>query len=286
MMNCHKLQGDFSKPITVDTNDPAHAQVTLTCKGKILEAVKLTPGTVNFGRIPLGEEHVEQKIRLSRGDAGPLKPEIASGTDEHIEAELKEIEAGEQYELVVRACPDPKTQRLQGKLVLRTGVSEQETVDVNVYGTVTPRLAARPPTVVIPSGADTTWEQAIEVEWADGTNGYKIVNASVNHPNLAVSVDAQAPRPRILLKLAHALEGSLPVDTQIMVTTDDPHGGEIAIPVRHRKPVRPPAAPGVPAVPPATGSPNSLRRKPDPPAAAGEANPAPSAAPAPSPDPH
>ncbi len=275
MLNCHKLQGEFSKPITVDTNDSANPHVTLTCKGKIMEAMKVEPTLVNFGRIAMGEKTVERTVKILRGDAGPIKPEVVPSSEAHLEAELREVKAGEEYELVVKAHPDPTSQRVQGKIGLKTGVAEQETVDINVFGTVMPRVSARPPTIVIPSTSDTNWQQAVEFDWPAGTNSFKLLEATVNQPDLEVTVDTQASKPRVLIKLKNAIEGALPPTAQITVKTDDPQAPEVTVPIRYRK------------VPPRIATPPVVRPRPAPAPSPGAArapeqpgaSPAPTAAP-------
>lgn len=285
MLNCHKLQGEFTKPITVDTNDAAHPQVVLTCKGKILEAVKVTPTLVNFGRVNIGAKDLTQTVKIRRGDAGPIKPEVGEINQPGIAAEVREVTPGDEYDLVVKAELTPGSQRLQGRIQLRTGVAEQETVDVNVFGTVMPRVSVRPPTIVIPSGADDNWKQAVEFDWPANTGGFKLTEASINNANLEVTLDKESAKPRVLLKLVHAIEGNLPASTMLTVKTDDPKAAELNVPVRYR------AAPGVrrPVIRPQTGAARSgpARPKPGQPpmrstdggAAASTPSPQPSAAP-------
>jgi len=195
MLNCHKLQGEFTKKIFVDTNDPSNPMVTLNCKGQIKEAIKITPNMVNFGRIVADQTVVERRLEISEGDAGPIKPELQPLGDDEVEAELREIEPGKRYELIVRAHPKPASNRLSGRITLNTGVEQESTVQINVYGTVASPIATRPPTVFVPPSAPANWEQAIDLVWADGDKSHRIVSATVNHPKLEIVVAGQdAPR--------------------------------------------------------------------------------------------
>ncbi|HRX85019.1 MAG TPA: hypothetical protein P5572_08375 [Phycisphaerae bacterium] len=254
MLNCHKLNGDFTKPITVDTNDPEHPHVTLTCKGKIMEAVKITPTLVNLGRVAIGQKNVQRTIKLLRGDAGPIKPELIRVTNDSIKAEIREVKPGEEYHLVVSADPNPSELRIQGKVELRTGVPEQEVTNINVFGSVIPRVSARPPVVVVPSDANTNWFQNVELDWPADTGGFKLIDASVNHPSLTASVDEKSAKPRVRVTLEKPIQGNLPASTIVTVKTDDPKSPQVTFPVRYRRAPPVGTRPGVrrPAVRPQT----------------------------------
>jgi len=234
MLNCHKLQGEFTKIIAVETNDPQKPNVNLTCKGKILEALKLDPASVHFGRLAIGQDSAEKVVRITRGDGGALKPVLRPINESNIEAELREIEPGEKYELAVRVHVKPTDQRINGRVTLETGIAEQPTADVNIFGTITPRITAQPATVIVPGTADTAWSQNIEIRWADNSTKHKLTEAQVNHDKLAVNIDTTGAQPRVVLRLKEAITGNIPANVQITVATDDPQSPVVNIPVRYR----------------------------------------------------
>jgi len=236
-LNCHKLNGKFNKKIHVETNDPEHKKVTLVCKGQIYEAINLSPRNVNFGRIRKGKAIAERKIKLSRGDAGPLKPELQRVSGDGIEAELNTIKEGEQYEVVVRVKPKPSDTRLRGSIALKTGVEKEPAVTLNVYGQMVARVSAAPYAFVVPSNAGEHWKQSVLVRWNEG-KPHNLLDAKVNHPKLNVSVVSEGATRRVDMTLNEALgEDGLPDNLEVTITTDDPQAKEVAVPVRFR-PIR------------------------------------------------
>lgn len=107
----------------------------MICKGKILEAAKITPPYVNFGRI-IADASSQITVAIERADGGPLRPTVGPITTQGLSAKLKEIEPGRRYELVVALTPPLKRGRLWTNITLSTGVPQAPTIDLPVFGVV------------------------------------------------------------------------------------------------------------------------------------------------------
>jgi len=127
----------------VATNDPDHPTETLLCKGRILEALQMVPKYANFGRISAEVPRHEKKISLTRGDGGPLSLELGPIRTPGVEASLKEVEAGERYELLVALTGPFESERIRATLQLETGVAESPRVTIPVYATLANSQATR-----------------------------------------------------------------------------------------------------------------------------------------------
>jgi hypothetical protein len=58
-MSTHAYTSELFKEIKVETNDPNASLITLTMKARVVEAMRVTPRIVNFGRI--GQNQAESR---------------------------------------------------------------------------------------------------------------------------------------------------------------------------------------------------------------------------------
>ncbi|MCB9849605.1 MAG: hypothetical protein H6817_02755 [Phycisphaerales bacterium] len=208
------------------------------CNGQLLEAVKLDPKIANFGRIsPKPGTTPERKIVITRADAGPISPSIIPIKDEDVSAELKTIVEGERYELIVQAHPKANATSVRGRIAVKTGLAEEPTVNINVFGTILPRVSYRPSSFMVPSTGDASWKQSVEIVWNEGQPG-QLLSAAVNNPKLQATAINSGNRRRVELTLTQELgDAGLPAGVEVTVTTDDKDFEEVVIPVR-LQPVR------------------------------------------------
>lgn len=130
------LSGPFTKKITVKSNDPKHVQETLSCKGKVLVPITVSPRQAHFRNVDDHATPLPQTITLKRGDGGPLQLKVVDSGKPGITTHLKEVEPGEKYELVVGLAPPMKPGRLRSWVKLETGIKEVPETTVAVYGEI------------------------------------------------------------------------------------------------------------------------------------------------------
>jgi len=139
--NSKNMGGDFTKRITVTSNDAKKAKLTLTCKGKCLVPFKGTPRHANFRSIEDDVTPLPMTVQITRGDGDPLQLEIVRTGKPGIEAYLSEIEPGEKYELVIAIRPPLTPGKLRSWVKLKTGVKEVPETTIPVYANIPPGWA-------------------------------------------------------------------------------------------------------------------------------------------------
>ena len=223
------MPSNYTKRITVSTNDPEHATEYLTCKGTVKEAVRMNPKNLSFGRIPRKADPQTKKITLTRGDGGPLALKLLGKTPNNIEAKLHEIEPAQHYELEVTVNPPFASDRLSATLKLDTGVPEAPTASVRVFASVTPRVSPQPRNIKIPETREPDWKQTISLIWDDNKSP-KISKATIDNPGLSVGVDERENQQVIVLEV---LPDYVPRARRQFITlfTDDPETPQIKVPL-------------------------------------------------------
>ncbi len=223
--------GSFSRNIMVTTNDPANARVKLVCEAQVLAAVRKSPKSASFGRLDRKAGPKDKTISLTRGDAGPIKPELAGPIPKGVTASIEEIEAGERYALNVTVDAAQSNGPVKGNLKIRTGVAESPETSIRVYATVPARVEAVPRTFSVPRDKSVDQQVPVNFRWSDGRPD-KLVAATPNDPNLEALVEEVDGRQRVVLRVP---AGYRPTGGRhfVTVTTDDESFKSFQVPIRY-----------------------------------------------------
>jgi hypothetical protein len=241
------------------TNDAEHQRVTLECAGNVLVPFKIEPravfNTVSFGQIERTSESKRKTVTITRGDGGPLAPELLPIDDPHIKASLREIEPGEHYELDIEIGPPwPKSQAVHANLKLKTGVSEAPEESIRVYGRIAPRLRASPPRFSIPRNLKSERDLRVSLVWSGGKPG-NIIDVTTSDPQTSVRVEENNNRQMVVLRVPADYEPPTRGGAYVTVTTDDPEARTLSIrvyaPPTSRRTVRQPISLRRPTIRPA-----------------------------------
>ncbi len=215
----------------VQSNDSQNRNVTFECSGPVRTAMTLEPAMVMFGQIKrdsLGETRV---IKIKRANAGALKPKIRSVMNNAIHAEIRELRAGEEYELQVDLKPPWPNQPFYGNIVLESGVEQSPQDTIVVSAAIAPRIQAIPNNFAyLPRSKDQEHEANVRLVWS-GAPG-KILNVAVTDPKLQVRLAEENGEPKLYLHFPANYAPPATAAPVVQVTTDDPIAKLFAIPIQ------------------------------------------------------
>ncbi len=216
------MGGRFVKAITGTTNDAEHRNVRFECVVQAKAAMQLSAPNVNFGQVQHSSGEVSKTITLTRGDGGPIDPVVVSTGSDQIKAELREIEAGQKYELDVHAAPPWPRNMVRGNIALDTGVAESPRENIVVFGMVAPRLAARPNRFTVPATVSADLTLRTQLVWSDDRPG-KALSATVNNQELQARIeDGPEGQQYVTLQVPKGFQAPTGVGNVVSVRTDDP----------------------------------------------------------------
>jgi hypothetical protein len=224
------LRGKLLKPITIATNDREHLTARVDCEAEIRSALRCEPDSVHIAPIKRSDSELQRIVHIKRGDAGPITPKVLSTSNPQITAELREVQAGESYDLVVTARPPWPTTNLIGNVQIETGVSEVPTERINVIGNVSPRVQALPPRFTIRPGHKAGDRLSARVAW-DGDNPGRVLTATVSDPALTTRIEERSGQQTIWLEVPASYNLEAGKTAMVTVTTDDPAVPTFQIPV-------------------------------------------------------
>ncbi len=252
-----RLEGKFVQKFVVNTNDRASAQVTLEGSAAVKTAMRTDPQRVSFGQVKRLSGEQRQTIRILRGDGGPITPEVVSTGNPQIDTELREITAGESYELDVIIRPPWPNAPMRGTVVLATGIEEIGRQEVMVYVPIEQRVRANPPRLSIKPADEEGQAQdmVLRFTWSDEEPAGKITEATVNNSDLSVSVEEQAGAEVVVLHVPAGFEMRRGERCNVTIRTDDPGVPMLRVPVwAGSGRGRPVGRPGLKTTPSAAGS--------------------------------
>lgn len=147
----------------------------------------------------------------------------------NVKAQIREVKAGERYELDVTLEPPFETERIQAVLTLETGVAEAPTATIPVYAAIVPRVTVNPKRITMPGQPLSDWKQSITVVWNEGPP-HKILSAKVDDPKLKVRIEERNNRQRVILELAGDDWPETGLRT-VTIETDDAEAPTVRVPL-------------------------------------------------------
>lgn len=92
------VEGEMQKPTTVFTNDPENPSIQLDAIVNVKKIFEFTPMTTSW---EVGDEAKPKTVRIKILGPDPIKIVKYSSTRENVEAEMKEVTVGREYELTL-----------------------------------------------------------------------------------------------------------------------------------------------------------------------------------------
>jgi len=212
-------------------------------------AVKFEPEVLNLGQMSRDSGEIKKTVTIRKGDGGPIKPEIIPTTNQNTTVALREIEAGESYELDFTIAPPWPGGRLVENVRLKTGVTEAPETTFMISGSLPPRLTATPRYFTFPMKRNENMTETVRLNWSDNKPG-KIESMTTTLPGGQVKVEGEGAEQVVSLTVPAEASGTRG-QMQVVLKTDDQAVPDMRIPIVFRekpwsrsKPLRIPSGPG------------------------------------------
>lgn len=222
-------QKAFFRTFKLQTNDPQQRQVELTCTAPIRFACHVEPGSVMLGDILRSEKSRTGVVKIRRGEGGPLKPRLKEGGAHGVRADLREVTAGELYELEVTAEAPWPQDMFMASVTFETGVPEAPERTVQVHALVCDRLIFEPAIVCIPDKTTVARDIPTRLFWCGGPAA-KIKEATIDDPHLKVQIGEHKGQPALIVTVPADFDG-LEQRRTLRVVTDDASNNRFEVPV-------------------------------------------------------
>lgn len=187
-LNPANFSGMVTKPITVTCNDPAQGTISLQLKAEIWKPIDVQPTYVHF--MPIEEEPTNETkvVRITNRTEEMMKLETPQCSNPSFKAEIKTVQPGKEFELLVSYLGPLSNSTPQGYITIKTSATNMPMINVTAYAMSQPSLVISPlqltlPATPIPAG----YKQSAFVR-NNSTTPVKITEASVNAEGVNVQV--------------------------------------------------------------------------------------------------
>jgi hypothetical protein len=253
--------GPVTKSVTVMTNVAGAGQnIQLQIKGELWQVVQVTPNAASFGRLTEADAKIslpEQKLAIVVNTEAKASITDVKCSNPQFTAEVKEVEPGKKFDLLVKAVPPLKSGNNFGTIDMNTGVPEMPTLKVTVSAFVAAELEVMPQQLVLGVGQKVALTRQIFIR----NNSKTPVNISdVACSNPAIKLDLRVTSPGTMYQInvnVPAEYAKTPEGDRITFKTDKPGMTEVVVPI-----IQQPMPAMAHMQPGATGAPAGINARP------------------------
>ena len=264
--------GKMAKNISVYTNVPGEgAMLKLTLQGEVWLPVEVQPATVTFGRLTseaASDPALVQKVTITSNTEEPVELTNVRSTNPLYRPEIKVIEPGKKFELLVSLASPPKSGNNAGTIEISTGIKESPTLSVPVNAFVAPDIEVMPATLALPAEIPTATTRQLFVK----NNVKAPIELSAlesSNPNMKVTLDETQKGATYKLTVEVPAGHQVPAaGDKITFKTNNPTIPLITVLVSQARPPTPAPVPGQTAVAAPATTPPANQATPIAPAAA------------------
>lgn len=127
--------GPVADQVVIHTNHPRQKSLELPVSGFVRPMVGVTPSKLDLGRVDPSETG-KWGILVRNFASTPLEIEGFESTVSGLEVAVEAIEEGQRYNLVLKPTPAMSKGPFQGRIELRTNLSQQPSVTIDLSGEV------------------------------------------------------------------------------------------------------------------------------------------------------
>lgn len=230
-MNTAKL----TKPITVRTNDPANASVTLTLTGQVKARISIEPPTgAQFGRVT-EESELSRVVKVVNNTDKMMKlAPVAGHPTAPFKAEVKELVDGKEFEVTITA-ERPFNQGMNAaQLNFSTGIEGTPPVLISANLYAPPILEIQPNQIMLIRPPITDTPSNISLVY-NGSGEMKVLNVESSDEALKTDVQPGQPEGRsynVVVTVPKGYTLATGESASITITTDLKEFESIVVPVR------------------------------------------------------
>jgi hypothetical protein len=134
-LNTENQEGVFFSFINLKMEKPWKGRIQIPVNARIVNDVEVFPEVLTLGMIN-PDKPLVKKVRINNFTSSSLEITDLKWDVPNTEVELKEIEKGKKFELIVTITPDPTTSILKGTITLTTNMKTMPEINIPVYGMV------------------------------------------------------------------------------------------------------------------------------------------------------
>jgi hypothetical protein len=148
--NTGNFNGPVLKTINVTCNDPRSTHLTLQLKGTVWRAIEVIPQYAYINNVVADSEPGMITVRILNNEDEPLDVFPPQTSNHSLSAELKTVQPGKEYQVVISTISPLKAGSLQAQVTLKTSSRSTPLISIPVMANVQPSIAVNPGRISLP----------------------------------------------------------------------------------------------------------------------------------------
>jgi hypothetical protein len=244
-INTSYLRGTIQKMAVVTSNDKSQPSLTLQLKGTIWQPIEINPQVAYVHVVPGSASNPPAAIHISNKTGQPLTLSAPESASKLFVAQLRTIEPGNEFELLVSAVPPVAPGNTAGSISIKTSATNMPVLTIPASAIAPqPAIVVTPEKIVLtPAFQSRAAAHNIMIR-STVAQPLVLTNASVNAKGIDVQVkELQAGRQyNITLTFPPGFQAAADGSLELSVTSNFPQFPVIKVPITQL-----PQAPGVDA---------------------------------------
>lgn len=244
LFNSTGFSGAVAKAATVRCNDPGGSNLVLLIKADVWNPIEVKPATVVF--IPSGEGQTNETriVRIVSKVEEPVELSGLECTNRSFRAELKTVQPGKEFELLVTALAPFLENRINTAVTLKTSTPLRPSITVGVYLSVQPPVTIIPNMVSLPPGPLTNAVRHVLAIQNTESNRLVLSEPAVNVPGATAQVLETHPGRffDLTVEFPVGFQAKLGQKVEVTVKSNNPRLPLIQVPVFQPQPDAAPPA--------------------------------------------
>lgn len=238
-----KRVGPTKQTVTLTTNDPQQPKVQFHVRGTVKPVYIVTPiKELSFGKL-FPTSDVTKSVKITNQYTQPLKLKLDTDQDTGpFKLQLKELEPGQQYELVADLDPPLEVGIPHVEAKLESSLARLPEIRIMVYAAIQPPIAVNRKQLFWPAKVNTPITQTLKLTYATGMP-VKLRTVQAIPDNIHIEVGDVIPaateedQPTQQLKVTFPPGSEIPDDIteariEILTDAQDETYQKVIIPVR------------------------------------------------------
>lgn len=242
--NSDRFAGLVDKHATVVCNDKSHPTLQLHLKGSVWRPLEIQPQVAVLNVVSDAPTNNPAVVRITSSLPQPISLTGPRSSNPAFRAELKTVQPGKSYELIIHAVPPLKQGTVQGTIAVGTSWTNMPTIGVTALAVVQPAVLVLPRQVMLPAASGSNAIPYSITIRNNSTHPLTVSDAEVSAPGVAAEVKEVLPGRQfaIMMKFPAGFEIAQGENVELTVKTSNAQFPLIKVPVRQM--ARP--APGMP----------------------------------------
>ena len=237
--NSTGFKGTITKSATVACNDPGQSNMVLLLKSTVWNPFDVMPATAVFKVSTETQTNETRVVRLVSNLEEPVELSDVQCTNRSLQAELKTVRPGKEFELLITAVPPFTSNATVTTVSVKTSSPGNPVINVGAYIMVQPPIIVAPNQITLPTGRLSAGLSSSVKILNKGTNALALSDPRVNAPGTEVRLQEIQPGQVFGLMVNFPAGFRIKPDEKIEVTVKSNHRQFplIKIPVIQQAPI-------------------------------------------------